>query len=75
LAGRMVEVSFAAPIRALGQAGMARVDRAARVAKGLIGAAIDVPRAKGSPFHSTHSGLVRCGDFKDATKAALPLPD
>jgi hypothetical protein len=72
LAGPMVEVSFPAPIRALGQAGDARVDWAARVAKG---AAIDVPRAKGSPFHPTHPGLVRCNDFKDTTKAGPLLPD
>src|SRR5258708_666573 len=39
------------PLRPLGQAGMAKVDRAARVAKGQRGAAIDVPRANGSPFH------------------------
>jgi hypothetical protein len=53
----------------------ARVDRAARVAKGQRGAAIDVPRANGSPF-STRPPLafVRCNDFKDATKAATLLP-
>jgi hypothetical protein len=30
---------------------------------------------KGSPFHQTHPGLIRCNDFKDASKAApLLLP-
>jgi hypothetical protein len=51
---------------------MARVDRAARGAKGQVGAAIDVPRQMGLLFRPTTPGLVRCNDFKDASKAAAP---
>src|SRR5258706_267959 len=46
---------------------MARADRAARVAKGQRGAAIDV-RAGGSPFSVDHPRLGCWNDFKDATK-------
>src|SRR6266849_9728392 len=42
-----------APSR-LGPIGVARVDREPRLAKGEIGAAIDVPRANGSPFSADH---------------------
>jgi hypothetical protein len=51
------------PLRPLG--GMAREDRAARVAKGRRGAAIDVFRAGESPFSADHLRLVRSNDFKD----------
>src|SRR5712672_1658887 len=35
----------------------ARVDRTAKGGEGVIGAAIDVPRANGSPFHPTTPAL------------------
>jgi hypothetical protein len=73
LTDTMVEHRSLAP-SPLGRVGMARADRAARVAKGQRGAAIDVPRANGSPFHSTAPRLVCCNDFKDATKAATLSP-
>jgi hypothetical protein len=51
------------PVRPVGrQSG--EVDRDSKGAKGEVGL------AKGSPFHPTHPGLVRCNDFKDASKAA-----
>jgi hypothetical protein len=43
LTDTMVDHSSLPPFAPLGQVGMARVDRAARVAKGQRGAAIDVP--------------------------------
>src|SRR5215813_4822575 len=51
----------------LGPAGW-RADRGSKGGKGEGGL------AKGSPFHPTHPGLVRCNDFKDASKAAPLLP-
>jgi hypothetical protein len=54
-------------LRPLGQVGMARVDRAARVAKGQRGAAIDVPRAMGLLFHPTTPAL------SAATISKMPL--
>jgi hypothetical protein len=54
------------PVRPLGRQG-GEVDRGSKGAEGEGGL------AKGSPFHPTHPGLVRCNDFKDASKAA-PLP-
>jgi hypothetical protein len=56
------------PVRPLGRQG-GEVDRGSKGAKGEVGL------AKGSPFHPTHPGLVRCNDFKDASKAAPLLPD
>src|SRR5215467_13801871 len=53
------------PFRPLGRQG-GEVDRDSKGAKGEVGL------AKGSPFHPTHPGLVRCNDFKDASKA-VPL--
>jgi hypothetical protein len=41
------------PLRPLGQVGMARVDRAARVPKGQRGAAIDVSAGAGLLFQPT----------------------
>jgi hypothetical protein len=55
------------PPSPLGHVGMARVDRAARVAKGQRGAAIDVPPANGSPFHPTTHAL------SAATISKMPL--
>jgi hypothetical protein len=55
------------PVRPLGRQG-GEVDRGSKGAKG------EVRLAKGSPFHPTHPGLVRCNDFKDASKAAPLLP-
>src|SRR5262249_10502774 len=51
------------PVRPLGRQG-GEVDRGSKGAKGEVGL------AKGSPFHPTHPGFVRCNDFKDASKAA-----
>jgi hypothetical protein len=47
-------------LRSLGQVGMARADRVARVAKGLRGAAIDVPAQAGLLFSADYPRLVRC---------------
>src|SRR5215510_1525488 len=55
------------PVRPLGRQG-GEVDRGSKGAKGEVGL------AKGSPFHPTRPGLVRCNDFKDASKAAPLLP-
>jgi hypothetical protein len=57
------------PLRPLGQVGMARVDRAARVAKGQRGGGNRHPRTRVC-FSRDHPRLVCCKYFKDATKAA-----
>src|SRR5262249_33715015 len=46
------------PVRPLGRQG-GEVDWGSKGAKGEVGL------AKGSPFHPTHPGLVRCNDFKE----------
>jgi hypothetical protein len=51
------------PVRPLGRQG-GEADRGSKSAKG------EVRLAKGSPFHPTDPGLVRCNDFKDASKVA-----
>ena len=73
LTGTMAE-HRSLPLRPLGQVGMARVDRAARVAKGQRGAVIDVLRTGGSPFSADHPRLGCCNNFKDATEAASAPP-
>jgi hypothetical protein len=60
------------PLRPLGQVGLARVVRAAKGrlgGQGQLAAAIDVPRANGSPFSPDHPRLVCCNDFKGGSKA------
>jgi hypothetical protein len=51
---------------------MARVDRAARVAKGQVGAAIDVPRAMSLLFHLTAPALSAGTISKMPLKPAAP---
>ena len=41
----------------------------AKGGQGRLGAAIDVPRANGSPFSPDHPRLVCCDDFKGGSKA------
>ena len=62
-----------APSR-LGQVGMARVDRGVRVAKGEIGAAIDVPPRKWVLFQPTTPALSAATISKVPLKPLL-LPD
>jgi hypothetical protein len=69
----MGEAWFRRPLRPLGQPAMARVDRAARGSQGSPrGRQSTLPAQNGSPFPRDHPRLVRCNDFKDATKAAPP---
>jgi hypothetical protein len=59
----------------LGQVAMARVDRAARVAKGQRGRQSMSRREMGLLFTRPSPRLVCCSDFKGGSKVPLLLPD